>query len=182
MNWRLIILVILISGCKTSPPAARQTSHSPSVFEVVVTDMANQVAPIPRFGGSEVWVSPRFAKGDSLFYSWGDEIDVSDDLVAALRLAAENHPPFPADDEFGSEARVTEIESFHDLFYYQENMRDVDAKCLMEFWPPAVSDDGKRCLIRFYFGPSAHGAAGTYVLKVGLGGWEIVDSTFSYYL
>jgi len=52
----------------------------------------------------------------------------------------------------------------------------------VQFWAPAVSADGERALVRFWLGPTAHGAIGTFCLvRCADGGWRILWSEFSYY-
>ncbi len=45
---------------------------------------------------------------------------------------------------------------------------------------PGYSRDGQTALIRFWFGPTAHGAQGYYLLKKARGRWEIVGRSFWY--
>ena len=182
MHIRTILLfLILLAGCSGQTSELPQSYASGNVYSVVIAHLAGKEKTDARFIGADVWISPKFGKGDSMFYSWGNGIQIDDDLVDSLKTASQTTSPFPANETFGPRGNVKKIESFHDLYYYGENMGDVDAKCLIEFWRPGFSADGKRCVIRFYYGPSPHGAVGTYVLKRGDKGWEIVDSTISFY-
>ena len=186
----LLLVLIVVAGCSkptienSSAAGAqnRNAGEAGNVYEAVVAHLAQQDLNLGRFVGSDVWISPEFAKGNSLFYSWGNEIEIDDEMVDSLKLASDTLDPFPNEKLFGSSGRVTEIKSFHDLHYYGENMQDVDAKCLVEFWRPGFSKDGKRCVVRFYFGPTPHGAAGTYLLMFDGTEWKIIDSTISYYV
>jgi ankyrin repeat protein len=47
---------------------------------------------------------------------------------------------------------------------------------------PAYSTDGKRAMVRLWFGPSPHGAAATYFLKKGDLGWTVVWRDFAFYV
>ncbi len=181
----IFLFIVLLVGCQTKN--AVQVSSNPeesveSLYQLIVSDLAHKRSTNPRFVGTEVWVAPHFNLGDSLFYSWGDEIEVDKDLIESLRRASAETSEFPDAEQFGPDARVIEIESFHDLHYYQAGSKPVAAKCLVQFWRPGYSGDGKRALVRFYYGPSPHGAAGTYVLHYVDNGWRIVASTISYYL
>ena len=183
-NMRLLTLLLLLipfAGCSKPVVQPAQSDHKEGVYSVVVSHLAGREEKIGRFIGTDVWISPDFGKGDSTFYSWGQRIHIDDDLVDSLKNANQSPSSFPAVDSFGPMGHVKKIESFHDLHYYGKNMDDVDAKCLIEFWRPGFSPDGKRCVIRFYYGPTAHGAVGTYLLRYDDGAWTIEDSTISYY-
>ena len=177
----LLFAFVLFAGCAQQSAEVSRPDGRLAVYSIVVSDLASRDANIGRFVGNDVWISPEFGKGDSTFYSWGNSIEIDGDLLESLKAASNTNAPFPAEEIFGSKGCVKEIESFHDLHYYGENMSDVDAKCLIEFWRPGFSADGKRCVIRFYYGPTAHGAVGTYLLRHDGKEWVIVDSTISYY-
>ena len=133
----------------------------------------------PCFVGADVLISPDFATGDS-WRGLGANFDVDEELVASLKMASASKTtfPFPADEKLGANGLVRKIESF-ELLYYYDGRGDVDAKCVVQFWRPGFSPDGKRCVIRFHYGPTDHGAEGTYVLKLARGEWEIVNSKIS---
>jgi len=178
----LILLAILNTGCQTG--GLDRTSKNPpeSMYQLVVSDLAKKEPHDARFTGAEVWIAPKFAVGNSLIYSWGNDIDVNEELIDALAEASQKTGDFPATEQFGPNARVTEIESFHDLHYYCKHSKPVTARCLVQFWRPGVSADGKRAIVRFRYGPSPHGAVGTYVLQYTDSGWRICASTISYYV
>jgi hypothetical protein len=178
----LIFLAFVISGCRTDRAKPVATIRRLAVYQLVISDLIKKESTGNQFVGDKVWVSPNFSKGDSLFYSWGEDIDVDEELVEALKNANQETDAFPTAETFGSQVLLTEIESFHDLYYYGENSPPVDAKCLVQFWRAGFTDDGKRAIVRFYYGPSAHGAAGTYILRYAEGSWRITASTISYYL
>jgi hypothetical protein len=177
-----LLIVILLTGCQTENVDRHMLDSVESVYQLIISDLAQKAPPDARFVGTKVWVAPEFNKGDSLFYSWGDDIDVDNDLIEALKQASRETSEFPATEQFGADGHITEIESFHDLDYYGEGSKPIDAKCLVQFWRPGYTDNGKRAVVRFYYGPSPHGAAGTYVLQYTDGGWQIVASTISYYV
>jgi hypothetical protein len=47
---------------------------------------------------------------------------------------------------------------------------------------PGYSKDGQTALLRFGFGPTAHGAEGYYLLKKAKGHWEIIDKGLWFYV
>lgn len=80
----LVVLVIFVVGCqaeKVYPPTSNPVD---SVYQLIISDLTQREPPDARFVGAEVWVSPQFNEGDSLFYSWGDDIDVDENLVATI--------------------------------------------------------------------------------------------------
>lgn len=178
----LTLVLVLNAGCQTERADDRASTPRQSVYELVISDLAQKKSADVRFVGADVWISPQFSEGDSLLYGWGDEIDIDEKLVDALRNASRRTDEFPHADAFGPGAIVKVIESFHDLHYYGKNRKPVNAKCLIEFWRPGYTDDGKRAIVRFYYGPSPHGAAGTYILRYTDKRWCITASRISYYL
>lgn len=57
-----------------------------------------------------------------------------------------------------------------------------NARCWVMTFLPAYSDDRQTALLRFYFGPTAHGAACTVLLKKDTKGqWSVTAIDFSYY-
>lgn len=55
------------------------------------------------------------------------------------------------------------------------------AQGYVSFWLPAYSEDGVTALVRFGFGPTAHGACGTYFLEKRGGTWTVLWRKLSYY-
>ncbi|GAB5517059.1 hypothetical protein [Rhodopirellula baltica] len=177
----VLILMFLLAGCGGETKESSVATPIDPLYELIVSDLAKGEPPVLAFVGTQVWINPDFCNGDSLFYRWGTEIEMDDELVEALQRASEQTSPFPVHGDFGPDGRVTEIASFHEDFYYQDDNTQVDAKCMIQFWRPGYTPDGRRAVVRFYYGPSPHGAVGTYVLQHTEGGWEIVASKIDYY-
>jgi hypothetical protein len=55
------------------------------------------------------------------------------------------------------------------------------ARAYVETWLPGYSADGRTAVLRFWIGPSAHGATGTYLLTRDGGKWKIRWRKFSFY-
>jgi hypothetical protein len=52
----------------------------------------------------------------------------------------------------------------------------------VRIWLPAYSEDGKQAIFRFFFGPTAHGASATFLLRKNAAGqWRVVATQISYY-
>ena len=56
------------------------------------------------------------------------------------------------------------------------------ARMHVETYLPGYSDDGLLAVVRFWFGPSPHGATGTYFLTRARGAWKILWREFSFYV
>ena len=56
-----------------------------------------------------------------------------------------------------------------------------NAKAYVETWLPAYSKDGTTALVRFWFGPTPHGAAGTYMLLKEDGQWKVQWRSLAYF-
>ena len=57
-----------------------------------------------------------------------------------------------------------------------------DAKAFVDVWLPGYSQDGKSAVVRFWFGPTAHGATATYLLIKDEGGWTVRRWAFAFYV
>jgi hypothetical protein len=56
-----------------------------------------------------------------------------------------------------------------------------DARGYISFWLPSYSRDGTMVLVRFGFGPTAHGACGTYILEKVGDTWRVKWRYLAYY-
>ena len=57
-----------------------------------------------------------------------------------------------------------------------------DARGYASIYLPGYSSDGARAVLRFWFGPTPHGAAGTYLLEKKNGKWRVVWRDFAHYV
>ena len=78
--------------------------------------------------------------------------------------------------------RIEEIPSFDAYYYYRNGNRPKNVKCLVQFWHAGFSDDGTLAVVKFWYGPSSHGAIGTYVLRKVKNRWKIEKCTIDHYL
>jgi hypothetical protein len=56
-----------------------------------------------------------------------------------------------------------------------------DAKAYVAFWIPVTSDDQSTAIVRFKFGPTVHGACGTYLLRREGQAWKVIYRKLAYY-
>lgn len=177
----IVFLATLLSGCQSADVSSPLTSES-SVYDVVIDDLTRIKPADARFVGRNILVSPTTCEGDVLVHSWGDETAIPNELQSALRDANVEASPIEKPHITHPLAKIQEIESFRDLYYYGKDKQDVDASCVIQFWKAEFSDGDQRAVVRFSYGPTPHGAAGTYTLEWTEQGWKIIESTISYYL
>ena len=75
--------------------------------------------------------------------------------------------------------KKTEVPSFGDPFKIVE---EAHARCWVEVMLPGYSADGSKAIIRLIYGPTAHGARGTYLLAKRNGKWIVVWRVFRQYV
>lgn len=56
------------------------------------------------------------------------------------------------------------------------------AKGWVQLYLPGLNADATRAVIRFHFGPTSHGAAGTYLLEHSGASWKVLWRRFAYYV
>jgi len=189
----LSLIALAIIGCqvgRTDPqasPKAHLDSQAPNpdytVYQTVLTHLSQQPSPDPNFTGAKIQVVPGFCEGDSLFYSWNkNDVPIDSELEQALRNANTKINQFNESEFSLPTVKFGEAKSFIDLDYYGSDKSPVDARCLVKFWQAGISKDGNKAVVRFFYGPTPHGAAGTYLLKRTDTGWQITASTISYYV
>lgn len=57
-----------------------------------------------------------------------------------------------------------------------------EAKGYAYVWLPGYSEDGATAVVRFAFGPTAHGATATYLLVKAGGAWAVTKASHTYYV
>jgi hypothetical protein len=180
MRTAIVLLALTLAGCGNDE-SNRPVRSNESVYQVVLIDLATKHSGDTRFNGNKIWLAPTSHKGDSLALSWGSEIVVDEELQTALQSANKNTIELDPKEIATRDTKIKEIESFIDLFYYRPGNRPDDAKCLVQFWQAGFTGDGKRAIVRFFYGPSPHGATGTYILEQSDHLWHIISSTITYY-
>ncbi len=74
---------------------------------------------------------------------------------------------------------VTDLSLLQSEYYRTEKFRG--SRCHLRLWLPGHSADGNLSLVRFSWGPTAHGASATYLLNRTKRGWRILWSRISIY-
>lgn len=181
-NLFLILITIVFIGCARDDRPEQTIDAGSNVYEIVLSELSKLESSDAFFKGDVIWVDPKWSKGDSSGLSWGSDFKVEKSLRDALYAA--NISDFesvlpPIDLPF---VELRPIESFIDLHYYGEGKGPTNAKCLVQFWRAGFTEKGSKAIVRFQFGPSYHGAAGTFILRLVGKRWTLESSTISYYV
>ena len=81
---------------------------------------------------------------------------------------------------FSKDFRVTDVTKLRDRFGLLYKLPP-DAEAFVHLWLPGYSRDGRQAALRFYFGPTAHGATATYLLALEKGEWKVQERAFAFY-
>jgi hypothetical protein len=172
----ILVLGVLTVGCQSK----RDYPGSYSVYQVVLADLLETVQGTGDYDGTEIAVSPSQVGGTGNVFSSG--ISVDKDLLLKLEATNEVKRDFEQAELALEGVRIEEIPSFDAYYYYRNDNRPKNVKCLVQFWRAGFSDDGSQAVVKFWYGPSSHGAIGTYVLHKAKNRWKIEKSTIDYYL
>ncbi len=93
------------------------------------------------------------------------------------RLAA--HDPFPVS-VLPAYIRVLDF-STNPPGHFEFSERHPDAKCFISLWPPGYTADRSQAVVRFMWGPTAHGASAVYLLEFRDGAWIVIHSKVGLY-
>lgn len=174
----LSLIALAFIGC--SRYDAPRPDHS--VYQAVLAHVSKLPPAGPKFIGTKVLILNGFCNGDSFFYSV-DNGFIDEEREEALKTTNAKPGEFKESEFSLPTVKFEEAESFfkdvRESGYFKQ---DVDARCFVQFWQAGITKNGKRAVVRFYYGPSAHGAVGTYLLKLTSTGWQITASTISYYV
>jgi hypothetical protein len=193
-----LLLLPLLAACTDKPPgAAAPLDEDSALLAAVVQDLLVH----PDFKTYPAWnARPKLVIGDrtrgpSAFLSKAQlsgELDGAPSwgLDLADELSARNAGTTPIPTSAFTNPRVIGVldADFQALVKRPQESRVEwfeekypDAKAYVHFWRPALSSDGQRALVRFSFGPTPHGACGTYLIEKDGSGWAIRYRDFAYY-
>jgi len=113
--------------------------------------------------------------------------DVGWELPTAMfdRLRERNRQIFSLANLKGMQDVVVEmLGTSPDVTFFLPSFKEKypDAIAIINLWMPAYSKDKTLALVRFHFGPTAHGACATYLLVKSQGRWTVKHSKFAYYM
>lgn len=84
--------------------------------------------------------------------------------------------------KFSSSRIVLRKRSSFDQSLLDFSFERLKARGWVDVFLPGYSQDGSKAVLRFWFGPTPHGAAGTYVLVKKDGHWTVVWRRFAHYV
>jgi hypothetical protein len=85
--------------------------------------------------------------------------------------------------KFGKGVLVADLEKMPpDLDAKEPPKAYAETKAYAFVWLPGYSKDGSTAVVRFSFGPTAHGATATYLLSKKNGVWKVTKWVFAYYV
>lgn len=173
---RRLALSLLLAGCGSEPLGDEPAREDRIVLKLVAEDLIRR--PDFRVGGAGsklvVWDS---TEGLSWYITTGQLSSELDDQPP-VSMELYNNLKF----RNGRKRTLDPIESTVVVMGTSGRLSDhPDAKGYVRFWLPAYSEDGLTALVRFGFGPTPHGACGTYFLAKSGGAWTIRWSKLSFY-
>jgi hypothetical protein len=129
-------------------------------------------------GPSKIYLSDAQLKSDLSQEKW----EIPNELSENLRQRNEKVASL-ADLKFGKAVLVADFEKVLPPFVGADTPKEyADVKAYANVWLPAYSKDRKTAVVRFRFGPTAHGATATYLLTEEDGVWKVSKWAFAYYV
>lgn len=174
-RWLLLIGFASV-GCQPH----REFPASYTVYQVVLADLLETVNGKGDFNGKQLAASPSQCDGTS--NGFGCSLTVDQALLLDLEKANKEKQEFEPKEFTLEGVRVEEIPAFGGMYYHRDGNQPQNLKCLVQFWRVGFSKDNKTAVVKFRYGPSSHGAIGTYVLQRTTKHWKIVKSTIDYYV
>lgn len=188
------------SGCRQAQPdnksnetASSITDVDRQIFEIVLADaiaseefvtMANSrkrkqkiVLAAKTAGSSGLLLSDAQIRADTRD---DDEKKIPSDVLADLQernsrgsISLTEFRPASPDIIVDDVSKLVEFDSFEERY--------PDAKAFVFAWLPGYAKDGRTAILRFYFGPTSHGATGIYFLTKVDGKWTIKWRSVAHY-
>ena len=176
IGWLLLVLGFAFVGCQHG----REFPSTYSVYQVVLADLLLTVECQGNFNGTQIAVSP--SQCDGTTNGFGTSITVDKVLMSDLERANNEKHEFEPTVLALSNVRIEEIPAFDGMYYHRAGNQPRNLKCLVQFWHAGFSKDGITAVVKFLYGPSSHGAIGTYVLRRTTNRWRIAKKVIDYYM
>lgn len=93
-------------------------------------------------------------------------------LLATLRKRSAAALPLAWWPSASFDVTVTDLSAIEPESKFMEKY--AQTRCHLRFWLPAFSEDRRLALVRFSWGPSAHGATATYLVERSDDGWRVL--------
>lgn len=160
-----------------------------AVFETVLTDLL-QYEGFHTFGaGTDQLVLDEYTPGDSdhllhraIAAGLGGKVRISYKVEGALRdrnKAPVSLGPFKCDNPSIIVRDLSKLQGTYRSTAFRTAYPN--AVGFVKTWLPVYSNNGDVALLRFSFGPTAHGAVGTYILMKEDGRWNVMWRSLKYF-
>ena len=170
------------------------TQQDSLVMETVLLDLLGNeefFTDMSLYGGAENKIILDAKTGGDSFYLRQNQIEgeldegqvISQDLGDELRRRNEVGVPLEGFTPDDPSILVRDLSALPDGTDFSEafGKKFPNAKAWVEAWLPAYSKDGTTALVRFWFGPTPHGAAGTYMLIKEDGRWKVLWRSLAFF-
>ena len=169
-----LLMLILASGCGESAPAPA-IDEDGILFRIVLEDLRRweEFRTVPSWKEKPdlaVWDT---TEGLSVFITTGQ---LSSELTDRPTVSMELYNNLKARNSRKITLNAIDLKGVRMV-----PPNDAQARPYVSFWLPAYSEDGITALVRFGFGPTAHGACGTYFLEKKGSAWKVLWRKLSYY-
>jgi len=169
---RRLAVAFLLAGCGSEPLGDGPAREDRIVLKLVAEDLIRHPDFKVRGSGSKlvVWDS---TEGLSWYITTGQlSSELSDQPPVSMELY--NNLKF-------RNGRKMTLDPIDSPVVMMGSAERPDARGWVRFWLPAYAEDGLTALVRFGFGPTPHGACGTYFLAKSGGAWTIRWSKLATY-
>ena len=165
--------------CSASLIAFLESMHS------INDDERNRVKALvvhTQTNGPSGWISPGQVASELDRENWGTPDDLGERL-SRRNTRAEPSAPLVS----GEGLRLDDLskypkgERFEMEFLEHMEKRHPGVRHYVYLWKPAYYQSGQRAVVRFSFGPTAHGACTTYLLAKEGGRWKVLKERLSHY-
>ncbi|MCE9558469.1 MAG: hypothetical protein K8R88_05920 [Armatimonadetes bacterium] len=199
---RLVFLTALISGgclpTHVSPVSTVQevqwTNQDDDVVALVLSAFLSEKSTfdVAQKGDSSVVIVGQNSDGPSFYLSvsqisadlntpgWSEEKE----LTASI-IARNTKPVSLRDRTLGNRTVIEDLSGIPDGWDYTTikalQKKHPNADRFVTLWMPGYNKDQTRAIVRFWFGPTPHGATATYLLTKKAGKWTVQKHRFAYY-
>ena len=201
MKSGFLLAILVLLGCaeRTESPFVRPsgpslTEYDKDLFDLVLADFASYIKS--RESVTKVFFDAS-TPGKSGMLSddqMGVDLERKGHSVptdVSVHLRGRNHGSVPLSDYKPGQQEIAvadldllpgqnDLQGFE--FWYGQDEKSPERKAWVHTWLPGYSNDGRTAIVRFWFGPTPHGAIGTYLLTRRDGKWKVKWRSFSYYV
>ena len=194
-NRSVVTTALIPTASVPTSPFKETAEDDKAVFSVVLTHFAKQqvAGNASAEGVKKVIVVDSKSDGPSFYLSEdqlnGEFYQESWTLSAEMRsrLRDRNSQATSVTDLVHGENIVVDdlskLPKSDDIYAYSDafDKKYPEAIRYISLWLPAYAQDGTQVLVRFSFGPTAHGATATYLLVKENGNWIVKHHKLAYY-